>query len=183
MTLGGWHAHRLRHAGQCGGSAGRRRRGARRHRASGRAAQALRVRGRVPRRAARHAADGRSDRRVDPARGRGLHLRRLAAGEIRARPISRWTTRLFDEVVWPMLAHRVPAMEALKLQRAWAGHYDYNTLDQNAVIGRHPEVREFHFRQRLFGPRLAAIAGRGPRGRRADRARAFCLARPFAVRL
>ena len=77
---------------------------------------------------------------------------------------------LFEEVVWPMLAHRVPAMEELKLQRAWAGHYDYNTLDQNAVIGAHPEIREFHLRQRLLRPRPAAVARRGPRGRRTDRA-------------
>ena len=58
---------------------------------------------------------------------------------------------LFDEVVWPMLAHRIPAMEALKLQRAWAGHYDYNTLDQNAVIGRHPEVANFLFANGFSG--------------------------------
>ncbi|WP_137391130.1 NAD(P)/FAD-dependent oxidoreductase [Rhodoligotrophos defluvii] len=47
---------------------------------------------------------------------------------------------LFDELIWPALAHRVPGFEQLRLLRAWAGLYEYNTFDHSAVIGRHPEV-------------------------------------------
>lgn len=45
---------------------------------------------------------------------------------------------LFDEVLWPALAQRVPAFEALRLQRAWAGYYEMNTVDHNGLAGPLP---------------------------------------------
>jgi glycine/D-amino acid oxidase-like deaminating enzyme len=42
---------------------------------------------------------------------------------------------VFDERLWPRLAHRVPRFEELRLKSAWAGHYDYCLFDQNPFIG------------------------------------------------
>ena len=48
---------------------------------------------------------------------------------------------LFDEIIWPALAHRVPAFNELKVVSAWSGFYDYNAVDQNAILGYHPFIR------------------------------------------
>lgn len=42
----------------------------------------------------------------------------------------------WEEVVWPAVAHRFPALEAAKCHRTWSGLYEVNELDGNAVIGR-----------------------------------------------
>jgi FAD-dependent oxidoreductase domain-containing protein 1 len=45
----------------------------------------------------------------------------------------------FQQIIWPHLYGRVPAFGSLKVQSYWAGFYDYNTIDQNAILGAHPE--------------------------------------------
>ncbi len=45
---------------------------------------------------------------------------------------------LFDDVIWPSLASRVSAFEAIRPGRAWAGHYDMCLFDHNALIGQVP---------------------------------------------
>jgi FAD-dependent oxidoreductase domain-containing protein 1 len=47
---------------------------------------------------------------------------------------------LMEEPLWPLLAQRIPALEQLRVQRAWAGHYDQCLLDQNAVVGAIPDI-------------------------------------------
>ncbi|CAG2062401.1 unnamed protein product [Timema podura] len=44
----------------------------------------------------------------------------------------------FNDYIWPLLAHRVPSFEAVKVKSAWAGYYDYNTFDDNGIVGPHP---------------------------------------------
>jgi glycine/D-amino acid oxidase-like deaminating enzyme len=58
---------------------------------------------------------------------------------------------LFEEVLWPILAARVPGFEALRLKRSWAGHYDMNTLDQNVILGAHPDVDNLLFANGFSG--------------------------------
>ncbi len=52
---------------------------------------------------------------------------------------------IWESKLWPAVANRIPAFEAIKVVNSWVGHYAYNTLDQNAIIGPHPEVENFIF--------------------------------------
>jgi glycine/D-amino acid oxidase-like deaminating enzyme len=59
--------------------------------------------------------------------------------------------QLFDDVLWPTLAARVPGFEALRVQRSWAGHYDMNVMDHNLILGAHPEVENLLFANGFSG--------------------------------
>jgi len=69
----------------------------------------------------------------------------------------------FESHVWPALAHRVPAFDQLRLLDAWAGLYEVNTLDHNAIVGPHPRVRNLLFANGFSGHGLqqAPAVGRG----------------------
>ena len=49
------------------------------------------------------------------------------------------------ETIWANLAARSKNFEAIKMVNCWAGHYDYCTLDQNALVGPHNLVNNFLF--------------------------------------
>lgn len=52
---------------------------------------------------------------------------------------------IWENKIWPAVATRIPQFEAVKVINSWAGHYDYNTLDQNAILGPHTHVSNFMF--------------------------------------
>ena len=67
----------------------------------------------------------------------------------------------FEELVWPALAKRIPAFEELKLTGGWAGYYDCNKLDNNAVVGKHPKYENVYLATGFTGRGLMQAPGIG----------------------
>jgi len=67
----------------------------------------------------------------------------------------------FEELVWPALANRVPAFEELKLTGGWAGYYDCNKLDNNAIVGKHPKMENVYLATGFTGRGLMQAPGVG----------------------
>ena len=83
----------------------------------------------------------------------------------------------FTEKVWPIIANRVPAFNELKVRdvfldiarilitdmikfqvhSAWAGYYDYNYWDENAIIGPHYHHANVHFITGFSGHGMKSI--------------------------
>lgn len=70
---------------------------------------------------------------------------------------------LFEEHIWPTLATRVPAFEAIRPGAAWAGSYDMNLFDHNAFVGAVPELDGFYLALGFSGHGLqqSPAVGRG----------------------
>ncbi|KRC23701.1 FAD-binding oxidoreductase [Acidovorax sp. Root217] len=69
----------------------------------------------------------------------------------------------FEEHVWPTLAERIPGFEALRMQGAWAGYYEMNTFDHNAIVGLSPACDNLVFANGFSGHGLqqCPAVGRG----------------------
>ncbi|GFT41526.1 FAD-dependent oxidoreductase domain-containing protein 1 [Nephila pilipes] len=68
----------------------------------------------------------------------------------------------FESHVWPTLAKRIPMFECIKVSSAWAGFYDYNSFDQNAILGPHPYYENVFFATGFSGHgiQMAPAVGR-----------------------
>ena len=69
----------------------------------------------------------------------------------------------FEEAIWEKLYNRAEGFDAVKVTRFWVGHYDYNTLDQNAILGLWPGYENFYVAAGFSGHGLqqSPAVGRG----------------------
>jgi len=67
----------------------------------------------------------------------------------------------FPDKIWPIIAHRVPGFEELKVVGSWAGNYEYNYFDQNGIVGAHPYITNVYMAAGFSGHGIQHSPGVG----------------------
>jgi len=62
-----------------------------------------------------------------------------------------WERKTFENVVWPELLEYIPDFDRLKVLRGWAGLYEVNTLDGNAILGEWSQLNGFYLANGFSG--------------------------------
>lgn len=63
----------------------------------------------------------------------------------------KWDRKRFEELVWSELVEYIPSFDRIKVTRGWAGLYEVNTLDDNAILGEYPLMKGFYFANGFSG--------------------------------
>lgn len=63
----------------------------------------------------------------------------------------RWEKNVFEERIWSELVENIPSFDRLKILRGWAGLYEVNTLDGNAILGESSQVKGLYFANGFSG--------------------------------
>ncbi|MEP7134554.1 MAG: FAD-binding oxidoreductase [Chloroflexota bacterium] len=62
-----------------------------------------------------------------------------------------WERKTFEEVIWSELVEYIPEFDRLKILRGWAGLYEVNTLDDNAILGEWSQLKGFYLANGFSG--------------------------------
>lgn len=62
-----------------------------------------------------------------------------------------WDRGRFEDHLWPELVEYIPGFDRLKVKHGWAGLYEVNTLDGNAILGEWPELAGFYLANGFSG--------------------------------
>lgn len=62
-----------------------------------------------------------------------------------------WERSKFEERIWHELVEYLPSFDRLKILRGWAGLYEVNTLDGNAILGEWSRLKGFYLANGFSG--------------------------------
>ena len=62
-----------------------------------------------------------------------------------------WSREAFETLLWEGFVEYLPAFDRLKITNGWAGLYEVNTLDHNAILGEYPLMRGLYLANGFSG--------------------------------